>query len=244
MRKHLAVAATLAILSPVANAQSPDSGSGMFDFKDLHGTVGVRFWRTDWSTWFGVTRPQYVNADLETTVTPVASVRYKDFLVSGSYLLRKDFKFPFPNYPPTERREYDLNVGYFLLPGLAASIGYKNVKYDTVDSSYIWNAKGVTVGLSGSAPLGPWTSLYGNLAYGRPKLQDNAIFNSVRAKYLLTELGLAFPLGQLSESMSGVVVTTGYRYQRIGAVPNVAGVFGGELFEYTQGAVIGITYSR
>lgn len=247
MKVHLAAAAaTLAILSaPVATAQSsPDSM-----FNELHGTIGVRFWRVDWSTWFQTAVPntnvrlaEYRNGDFETTITPVASLRYRDFLLSGSAMASRDFSFPNVSYQ-FDRREYDVNLGYFLAPGLIASLGYKNVKYETSDGEYTWNLKGVTVGMSGSAPLAPWASLYGNVAYGRPKLKDNAVFNDVRAKYLLTEVGLAFPLAHMNDSMRGFVVTAGYRYQRIGATPNVNPSPGHELFEYTQGPVVGLSFS-
>ena len=237
MKKYLAVAATFAIFSPLANAQASDSG-----WSDVHGTIGVRAWRVDWTSWFG--QDIYKHADLETTITPVASVRYKDFLVSGSYMLGRDFQFPFAGYPQTERKEYDVNLGYFLLPGLAATIGYKYVKYDVADNVYHWNAKGLTAGLSGSAPLAPWVSLYGNAAYGKPKVTGVRDFNDARGKYLLTELGVAFPLRSVNESMTGFVVTAGYRYQRIGAVRNTGPVSPtGEMFEYAQGPVIGISFS-
>jgi hypothetical protein len=227
-----------------ALAQANPSDSSSFDMSEIHGTIGVRMWRVDWQSWFFPANPTYHNADLETAVIPVGSLRYKDFLVSGSYLLSKDFQFnPAPDYPTTERREYDVNLGYFVVPGLAVSLGWKDVKYDTSDGGYTWHLKGPTLGLSGSAPLAPWSSLYGSLAYGRPKLKDNAVFNDVRANYLLTELGLAFPLGHFSDSLHGFVVTAGYRYQRIGAKSNVAGATSDELFENTQGAVLGISYS-
>jgi hypothetical protein len=173
----------------------------------------------------------------------LASLRYKEFLVSGSYMTETDFRFD-PTYAP-KRKEYDINLGYFLLPSLAATVGYKHVNYETTDV-YDWTTKGWTVGMSGSAPLAPWMSLYGNLAYGRPKINDNSgVFTGQRAKYLLTEFGLAFPLGQVSPSLTGFLVTAGYRYQRIGAQPNsgISGVGTRELFEYTQGAVLGFSYS-
>jgi len=238
MKKHLA-AATIAALSPLAAAAQD------FNWSDMHATVGARLWRVEWTSWFGAvgSPPIYLTADLETAVIPVASIRWKDFLLSGSYMLAKDFQFPISNYPLTERKEYDVNLGYFVLPGLALSLGYKNVKYDTNDGTYRWDMKGATVGASGSAPMSPFLSLYGTFAYGRPKLKDNAVFNDVRAKYLLTELGLAWPLGHWSPSMNGMVITTGYRYQRIGAHSNVTGITGTELNETAQGYLLGFSYS-
>jgi len=236
-KKQILVAAAFTVLCPLAGnvqAQQADSFMG-----DVHGTIGLRLWRTEWTSWFGAN--QYITSDTETAVIPVASLRYKDFLVSGSYLVETDFNFPGEDYHP-KRKEYDVNFGYFLLPSLAATVGYKHMQYADV---YEWRTKGWTVGLSGSAPLAPYVSLYGNLAYGRPKINDNAgVFTGQRAKYLLTEFGLAFPLGQMSPSMNGFLLTAGYRYQRVGANPNLnAGAGDKELFEYTQGAVICFSYS-
>ena len=248
MRKHLFTAAAVAALSPLAAQAQQSQDSTWFDTGELHGTIGVRLMDMAWTSWFtSATTPvfvEYREANKETTVTPVASVRYKNFFLSGSYMLNKDFDFPLPNYPRTERKEYDINLGYFIVPGLAASVGYKNVKYDTSDGGYRWEAKGPTLGLSGSAPVSPYASLYGNFAYGWPKLHDDFAFNDKNGKYLLSELGLAFPLGALTPSMNGFVATVGYRYQRIGAVANGdPSVAGRELFEYSQGAVIGFSYS-
>ena len=238
MKKPFLIAAALAFLCPLAgNAQAQSDGW----MGDVHGTVGLRLWRTEWTSWF--TDDRYLKADTELAVIPLVSLRYKEFLVSGSYMTSTDFKFS-SDYTP-ERREYDINFGYFILPSLAATVGYKNVSYDSPDG-YDWEAKGWTIGLSGSAPVAPWMSLYGNLAYGRPKVSDNSgVFNSSRGRYLLTEFGLAFPLGQVEPSLRGFLVTAGYRYQRIGAdpAPGLAGVGSRELFEYTQGPVLGFSYS-
>jgi hypothetical protein len=241
MRKQILVVALAAALSPLAThaqAQSSDS-TWMPDMSEVHGTIGLRLWRTDWSTWYDVY--EYHHADQLTAVIPVASLRYKNFLVSGSYMIRKEFEFPSTTEGappiPVKRNEYDVNVGYFIYPGLAATVGWKNIDYD--NRGYHWRAKGLTVGLSGSAPLAPVVSLYGSAAYGWPKIDDGqTFFNDTRAKYLLTEVGLAFPLGQLNDALGRVVVTAGYRYQRVGAVPNFSGV---EVFEYAQGPVLAIT---
>jgi hypothetical protein len=238
MKKQLLIAAAFTVICPFAgNVQAQQSG--LMD--DVHGTIGLRLWRTEWTSWFG-SNQSYLAAGDETAVIPVASIRYKEFLVSGSYMAKTDFSFT-PAYTP-ERKEYDINFGYFLLPSLAATVGYKHMHYDSPDG-YDWTTKGWTVGLSGSAPLAPYMSIYGNLAYGRPKIQDNSLtFTGQRARYLLTEFGLAFPLGHFSPSMSGFLVTAGYRYQKVGADPNAAGGVGTrELFEYTQGPVLGLSYS-
>jgi hypothetical protein len=235
----LLLAAAAALLSLAADAQErflPD---------DIRATIGVRAWRSDWTSWFDPAHGSYIGAEGATVVTPVASLRYHDFLLSGSYTIEKDFTFR--GFNPGEpslaapRKEYDVNVGYFILPSVAAVIGYKQIEYNV--GAYTWEAKGPTIGLSGSAPLVPWSSLYGNIAYGRLKMTDNDAFSGTRGKYLLTEFGLAFPLGHWDPSMSAFVLTAGYRYQKLGSYPNRNNYPNRELFEYTQGPVVGISFS-
>ena len=245
MKRHHFVIAVAAALFPLATpAQTSDSSGWMPDMADVRGTIGVRFWRTDWSTWYTVypLEVSYAHAQLETTVTPVASIRYKDFLVSGSYLLEHGFRFP-GNTTEAKRKEYDVNLGYFVFPGMAVTLGWKNLTYTNEGlNHYKWVTKGLTAGVSGSAPIAPMVSLYGNVAYGRPKINDRDRYfaGDTRGKYLLTELGLAFPLGQMNSALGGLVVTTGYRYQRVGGMAKGSPY---EVFEYTQGPVLGITYS-
>src|SRR5687768_12196303 len=130
MKKQLLMAAALTVLCPFAGtvqAQQSDSWMG-----DIHGTIGLRVWRTDWQSWFGGDR--YVEAETETSLIPLLSLRYQEFLVSGSYLTSTDFTFS-PTYKP-ERKEYDINFGYFLLPSLAATVGYKHMEYKDATSGY------------------------------------------------------------------------------------------------------------
>jgi hypothetical protein len=235
--------ATQAQTQAQSETQAPDSSPSVL--QDVRATVGVRMWRTTWQSWFG-DGTQYLQSGGENTVIPVVGLRYKDFLLSGSYLLEKKFQFgQGSSTTDANRKEYDVNVGYFLLPGLAATLGYKEIQYVGA-GDYEWRAKGFTLGLSGSAPLAPSTSLYGNVALGRPELNDDFAFNKQRGKYLLTEFGLAFPLGHWNSSMNGFVVTAGYRYQRVGAYSNSSFAtltHTSELYETTQGPVIGASYS-
>jgi hypothetical protein len=214
----------LRVASILLAACLPGAGwaQGMPDFKDFSMTLGVKVWQTDWSTWFfqdisdATFRTQSSvynrNAELKQTVLPSVTVRYKNFFISGSQLIKKSFTFP--GCCGFDRKENDINIGYSILPGLAVSFGWKQLHYE--GGGYWYDAKGNTVGLSASAPIAPVVSIYGNLGYGRPAVNDSAgAFNGVRGKYLLTEGGLAFPLAEMSPALKGVVATAGYRYQRL-----------------------------
>jgi opacity protein-like surface antigen len=244
MRIRSVIAATILGFAPIAGM----ADDFMPDMKDVHFTAGVRVWRTDWSTWGNLTTNDYQHAELRYSVIPVVSVSYRNLFVSGSYQAPGTFKFkpnttlsgtsPFSGFE-FRRREYDLNFGYFIVPGLAVTAGWKNVRYEEPGSTYRWTAKGPTIGASGNAPVADWVSLYGNIGYGRPKVDDLTHFHSQRGKYLLTEFGFAFPLGPHANALTGAVLTAGYRYQRIGAYPSTALFSSVEVFETAQGPVAG-----
>lgn len=234
MRIRSFTAATiLASLSSLAQAQD-----FLPDMKDVHFTVGVRFWQTDWSTWVEPISSTYSHADLRWSVIPVVSVSYRDWFVSGSYQTPGTFNFEDVSFN-FKRREYDANLGYFFVPGrLAVTAGWKEVRY--TGGTYRWRAKGPTIGITGNAPVANWASIYGNIGYGRPKVDDEGLFKSKHGKYLLTEFGVAFPLGAHADMLSGAVLTAGYRYQRIGAYASDNTLVTSELFEIAQGPVIGL----
>ncbi len=230
MRIRSFMAATiLASVSSLAQAQD-----FLPDMKDVHFTVGVRFWQTDWSTWTGTND---AHSDLRWSVIPVVSVSYQDWFMSGSYQMPGTYHFADAGFN-FKRREYDANIGYFIVPSrVAVTAGWKEIRYS--EGGYRWRAKGPTIGITANAPVANWASIYGNIGYGRPKLDDGGTFRSKHGKYLLTEFGFAFPLGAHVDVLSGAVLTAGYRYQRIGAYSSDT-FLGRELFEIAQGPVIGL----
>ena len=244
MRTSIGVgAAVVAALFPISAAAQGAPASSGFLPDDVNVTVGARVWHTRWTTWLTPAAVvSYFPARIEPTITPVVSVRYRQFFVSGSYMVDKTFDF-LDDSVSFKRGEYDINFGYFLLPGLAVTLGWKNVNYEGDPGVYRFVAKGPTIGLAGNAAISPAVSLYGNLAYGRPKLHDyGGAYEKEKGKYLLTEFGLAFPLGQMHSSMNRFVATAGYRYQRVSGYPN-ATTSQTQLFEYAQGPVVGLSYT-
>ncbi len=260
----LLVAGLLPLTSP---AQMPDLRDMAPDWKDVHATVGLRLWQTEWTTWANSSEPNaYVTGGLKRTVIPLVSVRYRNFFVSGSTVLKATFDFPpvttfnvdFPRQTNVidpfsfSRKEYDVNLGYFIVPDrLAVSVGWKNIKFS--NARYAKEVKGPTVGLSATAPIAAYLSVYGNLAYGIPKVKDTdpqtgqsgLLFRDARGRYLLTEFGVAVPLGHFADALTGATLTAGYRYQRVSVYPNgdpTAIVFANvSTYDLTQGPVIGVS---
>lgn len=227
------MAAPLILLSGMvtaAQAQMPDLSS-------LSVTVGAKVWSTTWSTWFfsNVGDPISNQAPVfdtyrnvfnrespsEATFIPQITVRSGPWLVSASALAKREFTFHLNDdldgnqqldESRFERKEYDVNFGYAIAPSLAVTLGYKQLEYQ--GGGYRYKARGPTLGVSGSAPLTPMVSMYGSLAYGRPRISEG-LASQKRGTYFLSEIGLAFPLGQMNDALKSVVVTAGYRYQKL-----------------------------
>ncbi|MGA0609246.1 hypothetical protein [Caldimonas sp. KR1-144] len=177
-------------------------------------SVGVRAWYTDWST-FSYFAPDGVNNLALTQVSanekfawlPLISVRYGDFFASFSGMPSTDFHFV--EGGTGTRKEYDLNIGYAVLPGLALTLGYKKVSQG--DGDAVYRPAGPVIGVNLNAPMsGPW-SLYGAVGLGWLKTPggDDIQFD---ADYRLAELGLAYTIdgGAWIKSWT---FTGGYRIQ-------------------------------
>jgi hypothetical protein len=222
-------------------------------------TVGVKEWATDWTTWrindvfFGTGRIQInepLNSATRVTSTPQVSLRYGDFVASTSYLATQSYPLAGSiDSLSASRSEFDVNAGYTVLPGLALTVGYKQIRQNYGDTTFKWT--GPTLGLAGSAPLGSTPfALYGLCGYGLMKLKDgagDALHNTVfDANYSLVEAGLAYVIG-VNRFISAVRFTVSYRaqilntrgYQLLGAngytAPNER--------DFTQGPTVGVSGS-
>jgi len=146
-----------------------------------------------------------------------------------------------------------VNFGYALAAGAIVTLGWKDLKYSNNGFSY--RAKGGTIGITGSAPLAGGVAMYGTIGYGRPKIEasSNELEDS-RGTYILTEVGVAVPLGQWAPDLKTTVVTAGYRYQRLqsGTVTtrtgNIAtdrfiGERAVELVDVTEGFTLGVSFT-
>jgi hypothetical protein len=242
-------------------------------------TIGLKTWVTSWNTWFTQNTANDVGnfadtavikdvfnrkADTEVTFIPQLTVRNGPWLVSGSALAKKDFTFFLSNRNGNqlaevslERKEYDLNVGYSLAAGAIVTLGWKDLRYEN-SGGFKYTAKGPTIGISGSAPLAAGISMYGNIGYGRPKITSNSgEVEKQRGSYILTEVGLAYPLAQMNEGLKTAVVTAGYRYQRLssgnvtartvavnnGVVGATLGERAVELVDVTEGFTLGASFT-
>jgi hypothetical protein len=118
--------------SVVAAAAALSAGAAFAQNEELSVTVGVRAWYMEWSTFSYLTDADnnnigltQVSADDKFVFVPLLSARYGNFLASVSVMPSTDFSFV--DGGSGSRSEFDLILGYTVLPGLNLTLGYKKV---------------------------------------------------------------------------------------------------------------------
>jgi hypothetical protein len=241
MKKQLGVlvaAVSLASATP-AGAQTSASDSGpeglaaLGSLGELNFFAGVRIWANEWDI---VTFKRVLSADvtptlrdeldittsnLEITPMPTFGVRYGNLLASLTYFVPTSYNGNGGLEQDVERREIDLNVGYYVLPSVVVSLAYKEAKVDRL-IDYVASEqkiKGILLGVSASAPLSDRLSLYGNFAYGfgrqKSQVADASGDTKYSARYTISEVGISYRImegsaGAFIKSVSG---SLGYRAQ-------------------------------
>jgi hypothetical protein len=176
-------------------------------------SVGARAWYTDWTT-FSYYAPAGTNlalteisANEELPIMPVVSVRYGNFVGSASAFPSTGYSFDDGDHGT--REEFDINVGYFVMPSVALTLGYKKVEQRGNAGRY--RPAGPVAGVNANAPLGGAWSLYGSVGVGRLKTPSGAAID-FDADYRLAEMGLAYTLNG-SRLPRRWTLTGGYRIQ-------------------------------
>lgn len=232
--KRLSSFVALVALAGAAQAQGADVKP------DLSVSVGVKAWNTEWTTFSyatdggGQTVLTQVAAHDKVIFVPLLSVRFRDFIGSISGYTGTDYEFI--GGGTNTRRELDANVGYFVLPGVAVTLGYKKVGQKAATDNY--ELAGPVLGASATAPLGRDFSLYGAFGLGRMKSTGSSTVK-FDADYRLTELGLAYTLATQSVAKA-VSFTLGYRTQVLSSKEALGDQDGRDI---TQGLTLGVVAS-
>lgn len=237
--------------------------------KDFTISIGTKLWFNEWTTWDNDTtaegRPVVTSNDsddYEFTPIPVISIKYHDLFVSASYFMDTDYNFSVFAPDRLDRNEWDVAVGYYLLPPyLALTVGFKNIKQEFDDTNLEFKFNGPTVGFVGAVPMKWGFSLYSSFAYGFLE-EESDLFEANTpgdddrdSQYWLVETGIAYthnlqnlPVNLL---LSSATIYAGYRHQQIetddvGVVIR-PGVSGGNTaddgLDITRGMVIGVNLS-
>lgn len=246
MKRTVSIAAGIAFgmfAASTALAQAPRSPADSAGtttvgrLGDVQVFAGVRLWANEWDmSLIGQQRSLDASnptniilrdevrtslTDVEVVPMPTIGARYGKLLASMTYFVPTSYESKGGLRKSVERSELDFTVGYFVLPSLVVSLGYKSATVervlDDIDSEQKVSA--VLLGISGSAPLSDKLSLYGNFAYGPARQKSEA--NDIRGKdtysatYAIGELGLTYRFidggtGTFVNSLTGSI---GYRAQ-------------------------------
>ncbi len=235
---HRRIATALVCLASLAPAWAqssspePEPDSDPFIF-----SAGLKTWTHGWDSW--ITSPtgtgvalgtlryqvvQSVHSKLKTSLTPFASVRQGHWMASLSHMQDTNYSLEDASTPggfgvSASRRETDVIAGYYLLPTVALTLGYKRLNQDFGADRYLWS--GPLLGSSASASVAPGWSLYGTVGLGRlqarfPDSQRDAAGHSrFGASYRLGEFGIAHGIPMESGFLRAVAFTLGYRTQTV-----------------------------
>lgn len=200
--------------------------------------AGIRLWVNEWDIPFldrraslSPVRPEGIIwhdevhttiSDVEVVPMPTVGVRYGKFLGSMTYFVPTSYEGKGGLQGAVERSEIDVNLGYFVLPSVLLSIGYKAGKIERISdliSHTEQEIAAVLVGVSASAPLTDRLSLYGNLAYGIARQETDAPDargdDRYDARYTIGEVGMSFRLfdGIPAGFVKSASASLGYRVQ-------------------------------
>jgi len=204
---------------PALAAEGTDEGFSV--------TVGTKVWINEWSSWYTPSiggQPEVVPIDSSTKVSliPVVSLRVRDFYASFSTLLNTSYTLSGQALTSIDasRKEFDANVGYYVLPGLGVSLGFKSLSQTFGGANYRWS--GPTIGASVAAPIRGAISAYGALGVGFFKMDlpaadaNSSVNGSLNANYTIGEIGLAYATAGIPTiAMTSTAFTLGYRFQAV-----------------------------
>jgi hypothetical protein len=238
----------LALLVAAVPSQAEEQSTPLG--KDVTLAIGMKLWFNTWQSAQGSNGAQqgtnvhtYVS-DSNAAFIPSISLKIKNFFISTSYLGAPEYTFPTYSdllvIGPTNtayiqdhkvtatRNESDTNIGWYVTPNLAFTLGYKIVTLEITDKmtgvavppatgglvprTQIDKATytGPTIGFIGSVPIGEGFGLYGNLAFGKMDLEYEGGTTTYDADYVSTEIGVGYKEKSLPLSF-----TLGYRFQSI-----------------------------
>lgn len=226
------VAAIICCLVSTTAAQAQDAGLGI--------SAGLKAWSTHWTTWgYGSDsdgNPAITQSptNKKTLTIPVLGLRWRDFIASiGGF---GSTTFTYPDTSTITRKELDVNVGYYLSPGAAVTLGYKRTGQRAGQNNY--ELGGPTLGLTATSPLAGGFSVYGLLGLGRLKEtgSSNVLFD---ADYQLSEVGVSYllPIGGWLRALS---FTAGYRMQVINSRDALSPGPRQDARDLTQGFTFGV----
>jgi hypothetical protein len=223
MSKKMWVAGLVAVGMLSANFAYAEGEGGDWRF-----TLSAKSWREAWSGWnrvgnFGGTigPGTLINtSDTGSSLITGATVRYKDMFVNMNNSASTSYSFPdrWDGASTTlgdtaSRAENDLNLGYYLSPQLALTLGTKTVEL-TYSPTAVWTHSFNTVGLSGSARIGESSFfMYEN---GAVSISGDTTISFTSASYTKGTPDYKSLEGGLGwAATKNLIFTAGYKFQDV-----------------------------
>lgn len=255
--------------------------------KPLEFTIGLKAWHTSWQSYLPAvivgTTPggqpaaselvNSVEGRTEVAALPTMTLRYERYFLSAGYA-RYSSNFDLLQSPigvingqnvfgfridHIRRREIDVNLGYFVLPGFALTVGYKGAREnrdtrttvapDTVLNLLSGKFDALLLGALGSYEIVPGFSGYGQFGYGIGRgrvtygegtpASGNSFKNNPR--YMVTEIGVAYQLPLTNRWIQRTSLALGYRSQTVKQkVPSLIGGEQREVRDVKDGVVLSL----
>jgi hypothetical protein len=219
-------------------------------------SLGLKLWNASWLSYLPASylaagpNGQIVPADVinsveggrRTSALPQLAVRYGKLFASASYG-RFTSDFAVLNSPVATpagtmvtsrtdhfvRRESDLTLGYWVLPEVAVTVGYKyatetrdvRTPSSAPSQPLLENrARGALAGVVGNFPVQGALAAYVQAGYGPARIRTRAADNSIEpinahGSYLIGEVGLSYPLLVNRYGVRAVAAAIGYRTQTV-----------------------------
>ena len=222
--------------------------------KDFSISIGTKLWYNEWTTFPGI-----IESQDELTPIPVVSVKYQDLFISASHFFDTHYNFrdPITGLPAftipgegpndIERKEWDVGVGYYILPPyLALTVGYKKIEQDFGPREGLLEFEGPTMGFSAAVPMKWGFSLYSSFAYGfmEAEIGDIEGGEDRDTDYWLVETGVAYTHDLYNlpvNPLRSATIYAGYRHQQL-ETENLI-LRRDNLRDITRGMVIGVNLS-
>lgn len=215
--------------------------------KDWSVTLGLKAWANEWQSWetpagvwLGGSTFGTANA---TSLNPSLTVKYKDFFVSGGVMNKTNYSISNTAggaATPASRKESDLSVGYYVLPQVALTLGYKQITQTWGTQTWVWRIPAVGISAA-SAIQDTKMFMYGNAAIGKSSISTSGVDTAPQysgGTYTTAEFGLGYSLTQSFR------LTGGYKFQSSPTSMNP--YFAGgrvTMVDTTRGFVLGGSYT-
>jgi hypothetical protein len=250
VRKTVSTVSFALVLLACAPAQAQESPS------TPQLSLGLKLWNASWLSYLPANyvaagpNGQVVPADVinsveggrRTSALPQLGVRYGKLFASASYgRFTSDFAVlnsPIATQAGTQvtsrtdhfvRRESDLTLGYFVLPQVALTVGYKyaiesrdvRAPSSAPSQPLLENrARGALAGIVGNFPVQGELSAYVQAGYGPARISTRSAGNSIapidaHGSYLISEIGLSYPLLINQYGVRAAAAAIGYRSQTV-----------------------------